>query len=77
MQMKFLHLLSLLSLQIVKTNEISYAKEKVYQLIDLDNFEFKINSGIYDYLSSTSVQKRIIGIYGQISLSLFIHNKIC
>ena len=56
MQMKFLHLLSLLSLQIVKTNGISYAKEKVYQLIDLDNFEFKINSGIYEYSSSTYVQ---------------------
>lgn len=56
MHMKLLHLLSLLGLQIVKTNEISYAKEKVYQLVDLDNFEFKINSGIYDYLSNTYVQ---------------------
>ena len=36
----------LMSLQIVKTNQIKNITENSFQLIDLDNFKFIINSGM-------------------------------
>ena len=36
----------LMSLQIVKTNQIKNSNENSFQLIDLDNFKFIINSGM-------------------------------
>lgn len=47
---KLLHLkgeLLILILLIVKTNESEYGQKKFFKLIDLDNFEFIVNSGIY------------------------------
>ena len=47
---KLLHLkggLLILILQVVKTNESEYGQKKFFKLIDLDNFEFIVNSGIY------------------------------
>ena len=35
-------------IQIMKTTESEYGQKKFFKLIDLDNFEFIVNSGIYD-----------------------------
>ena len=40
-------LVMLLSLKIVKTNQIKNSNENSFQLIDLDNFKFIINSGMF------------------------------
>ena len=50
MHMKLLHLLSLLGLQIVKTNQIKNITKNSFQLIDLHNFKFIINSGMYSQI---------------------------